>query len=137
MAMKQQDRLVSLRVDGEIDADIFANKKTELRDRMASLKLQMDSLDRNRDEMADLVSKVFELSQTLWEKWLTADYHCKRRILEIICLNFRLDDVTRMLRNEKALRRSRRRASCPVESGIQDLNLRPLGPQPSALARLR
>ena len=94
MAMNQQDRLVNLRVDGEIEADIFANKKTELRDRMASLKLQMDSLDRNRDEMADLVSKVFELSQTLREKWLTADYHCKRRILEIICLNFWLDDVT-------------------------------------------
>ncbi|MFO0428768.1 MAG: hypothetical protein ACK526_19525 [Planctomyces sp.] len=94
MAMTQQDRLVNLRVDGEIDADMFANRKTELRDRMASLKLQMDSLNRNRDEMADLVSKVFELSQTLREKWLTADYHCKRRILEIICLNFRLDDVT-------------------------------------------
>ena len=54
----------------------------------------MDSLNRNRDEMADLVSKVFELSQTLREKWLTADYHCKRRILEIICLNCSLDGVS-------------------------------------------
>lgn len=44
--------------------------------------------------MADLVLKVFELSQTLREKRLTADYHCKRRILEIICLNFRVGDVT-------------------------------------------
>ncbi len=84
----------NLRVDGEIDADTIAKKQTELRDRLASLKLQMDALDRNRDEMADLVSKVFELSQTLREKWLTADYSCKRRILEIICLNFSLDDVS-------------------------------------------
>jgi hypothetical protein len=37
MALNQQDRLVNLRVDGEIDADMFANRKTELRDRMASL----------------------------------------------------------------------------------------------------
>jgi hypothetical protein len=28
------------------------------------------------------------------EKWLTADYSCKRRILENICLNFSLDDTT-------------------------------------------
>jgi len=47
MAMNQQDRLVNLRVDREIEADIFAKKQTELRDRTASLKLQMDSLDRN------------------------------------------------------------------------------------------
>ena len=81
-------------MDGEIEADIFSKKKTELRERLASSKIQMDALDRNRDEMADLVSKVFELSQVLREKWLTADYHCKLRILEIDCLNFRLDDAT-------------------------------------------
>jgi hypothetical protein len=37
---------------------------------------------------------VFELSQTLREQWLVADYHVKRRILEIVCLNCRLDDAT-------------------------------------------
>lgn len=30
--------------------------------------------------------KVFELSQTLRQQWLTADYAAKRRILEIVCL---------------------------------------------------
>jgi hypothetical protein len=44
--------------------------------------------------MTDLAAKVFELSQTLCEKWLSADYATKRRILEIIFLNCRLDDVT-------------------------------------------
>ena len=39
-------------------------------------------------------SKVFELSQTLRQQWLTADYNAKRRILEIICLNCRLDGAT-------------------------------------------
>lgn len=83
MAMNQQDRVVNLRVDGEIDAEVFAKKQTELRDRMASIKVQIDALDRNRDEMADLVSKVFELSQMLREKLLKADYSCKHHILEI------------------------------------------------------
>jgi len=35
---------------------------------------------------------VFELSQTLSEKWLAADYATKRRILKIVCLNCRLVD---------------------------------------------
>ena len=34
------------------------------------------------------------LSQTLQEKWLTADVLEKRRILEIVFLNFSLDDVS-------------------------------------------
>ena len=31
--------------------------------------------------------------QTLREQWLTADHAAKRRILEIVCLNCRLDDA--------------------------------------------
>ena len=38
--------------------------------------------------------KAFELSQTLKEQWLTADYDAKRRILEIVLLNCTLVDGT-------------------------------------------
>ena len=58
------------------------------------MKLQLDVLDRSHDETADLAMKVFELSQTLKQQWLTADYAAKRRLLEIVFLNCRLDDVT-------------------------------------------
>jgi len=51
-------------------------------------------LDRSHDETAELAAKVFELSQTLKEQWLTADYATKRRLLEIVCLNCTLDNVT-------------------------------------------
>jgi len=44
--------------------------------------------------MCDLAVKVFELSQALRQKWLTADYATKRRILEIVFLNCRLDGAT-------------------------------------------
>src|SRR5690606_29461023 len=85
---------VDMRINQEIDAEIFAGKQTELRDRIAGLKLQLDVIDRSNDEMCDLAVKVFELSQALASKWLTADYATKRRILEIVFLNCRLDDVT-------------------------------------------
>ena len=43
----QQDRLVNLRLNEEIDADTFAKKQTELRDREAALKLNLEALDRS------------------------------------------------------------------------------------------
>lgn len=36
--------------------------------------------------MAELATKVFELSQSLEEKWVTADPAAKRRLLNIVCL---------------------------------------------------
>ncbi len=90
----QQDRLLNLRLLEEIEANTFAAKQTELRDRVAKLKVQIDATDRSHDENADIAVKAFELSQNLRAKWVTADFAAKRRILEIVCLNLRLDDVT-------------------------------------------
>jgi site-specific DNA recombinase len=61
----QQDRLLNLRLLDEIDADTFARKYTELRDRIAQLTLQLEAANRSRDELADVAIKVFELSQAL------------------------------------------------------------------------
>ncbi len=94
LLVQQQDRLLNMRLAEDIDQETFARKHTELRDRLASIKLQLDVLDRSHDETAELASKVFELSQTLRSQWLTADYAAKRRILEIVFLNCSLDDVT-------------------------------------------
>ena len=94
LLVQQQDRLLNLRLADDIDQETFARKSTEMRDRLASIKLQLDALDRSHDENAELASKVFELSQTLRQQWLTADYAAKRRILEIVCLNCRLDGAT-------------------------------------------
>lgn len=38
--------------------------------------------------------KVFELSQKRREKWFTADYPEKRRILDLVCLNLTLNGAT-------------------------------------------
>ncbi len=75
-------------------AGTYAQKATELRDEVAQLRLQIEAIDRGRDEIADLAVKAFELSQSLQAKWVTSDYDAKRRILEIVCLNWRLDDVS-------------------------------------------
>ena len=93
-----------------------------MRGRLALIKLQLDVLDRSHDETAELAAKVFELLQTLRQQWLTADYAAKasnprNRVFELLT---RRRNSSRQ--NKKALRRSRRRASCLVKSGRQDAN---------------
>lgn len=100
---KQQDRLLNMRLLAEIEGDTFTEKSTEIRDRIAALKLLVDAADRQLDEKSDLAIKAFELSQRLEEKWLTADGAAKRRILEILCLNLRLRDVSLKFEMRKPL----------------------------------
>jgi site-specific DNA recombinase len=90
----QQKRLLNLRMMEEIEADTFAAKSQELRDREAELKMLIDFADRDRHEIIDLAVKAFELSQSLRERWVTADFLAKRKMLEIVCLNWKLVDVT-------------------------------------------
>ena len=89
-----QNRLLNLRLLEEIEAETYAMKAQELRDRESELKLQIDSADRNRHEIIDTAIKAFELSRNLRAKWFAADWAAKRRILEILCLNWKLDGVT-------------------------------------------
>jgi site-specific DNA recombinase len=89
---RQQDNLLNLRLNDEIEATTYNRKAEELRDQEAKLRLQLEACGRDRQEDADLAIQVFELSQCLREKWVAADQAAKRRILEILCLNFRLDD---------------------------------------------
>lgn len=90
----QRDQLLNLCLLKEIDESTFAKKDRELRDRISKLTVQVDACSRTGSENADLALKAFELSQTLTEKWDKADSRAKRQILEIVCLNFFLDDVT-------------------------------------------
>lgn len=84
---QQQDRLLNLRLLDEINAETFGTKSQEFRDRISRLTLELESQDRNRAEMAELAAKVFELSQSLEDKWVEANPAAKRQLLNIVCLN--------------------------------------------------
>ncbi len=97
----QQDELLNLRILKEIDESTFARKNTELRDRIAKLNLEAESTDRVKQEHSDIAVRAFELSQTLRETWVSADNAAKRRLLEIVCLNYELDDVSLVVEMRK------------------------------------
>jgi hypothetical protein len=92
--VRLQGHLLNLRLLEEIDADTYAAKAQELRDEAATLRLKIERCDRNRHETIDIAVKAFELSQNLRTKWFAADYSAKRRILEIVCLNWNLIGVS-------------------------------------------
>jgi len=60
----------------------------------AARRLQLEATDHQHGEAANIAVKAFELSQSLRQKRLAAGFAAKRRSLEIICLNFRLDGAT-------------------------------------------
>ena len=91
---KQQDQLLNLRLAGEIDTELFGRKGMELRDRIATLDSQLQAAETDRAQQAVVAAKVFELSQGLEQQWLVSKYAEKRQILELVCLNFRLENVS-------------------------------------------
>lgn len=85
---------LNMRLAQEIDAAEFAALKTEMRDQEARLVLEYESASRTWQEKIDVASDTFELSQNIYDKWLTADYDAKRRILEIVLSDCILKDAT-------------------------------------------
>lgn len=94
IVLNNLDELLNLRMAREIEADEHARKRKELRSRQSTLMLQVEAQTRQRDENADIALKAFELSQSIKDRWLTADDDAKRRLLEILCLNLSLDGVS-------------------------------------------
>jgi hypothetical protein len=89
--MDQQQRLIDMRLEEEIDEQAFADKRLDIADCISQLKLNLEALDCGREEMNELALKS-DLSQTLRDKWVTAEPDVRRRILEIVCLNCELVD---------------------------------------------
>ena len=83
--------LLDLRMDGEITADDYALKRQELYERQSAIALQLQTSDRDGREIADLAIKAFELSQSLRERWVKANYNARRTILGIMLKTVRLN----------------------------------------------
>jgi hypothetical protein len=84
---QQQEKLLNMRLADEIDGEVFSRKSVEPRDRAARLVLKIEGNNRQGNEYEDVAVKTFELSQSLRERWVTADCAIKRQILETLCLN--------------------------------------------------
>ncbi len=83
--------LLDLRMEGEVTAEEYAAKRTELHERQTAIRVQLEATERDDREVADLAIKAFELSQSVVSRWKNADFAAKRTILEIMCETVRLN----------------------------------------------
>lgn len=98
---KRRQALVEGRLDGEFDSETYATMGRELRERETRLVEDLEALGLQESEDADLAVEVFELSQDLQRRWVAADEATNRRVLQILALNWTLEERTRFpeLRN--------------------------------------
>jgi site-specific DNA recombinase len=93
--------LLDLRVDREITAEDYAAKRSELLDRQAGLRVQLEETDRDDAQIADLAVRVIELSQSLENRWKTGDFRAKREILGLLCESVRSNSENLEIRLRK------------------------------------
>jgi hypothetical protein len=91
---EKKAELLRMRLSRQIEQDQYAQVDTELRDQLASMRLQLEASDAGADEDAAFAVRCFELSQNLRDKWLTADFAAKRKILSVVALNYRMEGRT-------------------------------------------
>lgn len=75
---------LDFQMNGAIGADEYALKRQELYERQSAIALQLQTSDQDGRKIADLAIEAFERSQSLTEKWLTANYNAKRTILGVL-----------------------------------------------------
>ena len=77
-----------------IDGATFKTKHAQLQQRIDTLRAQTDKADKRNAGRGETAANTFELSQSLRQRWVTADIPGRRRLLDIVCLNWRLDGAS-------------------------------------------
>lgn len=90
----QPQKLIRLNLLGEIEGESYRSMADTLREEAATVRLRIEALSRDQQEIADVAIGLFELSQQLEKKWVAADIATKRTLLEILCLNFSADHAS-------------------------------------------
>ena len=97
---------------------------------------RMDHVQSGKQAQGDDAVKILELTQHLALQYVTLPASQKRRVVDSVFLNLRLDGVSLCGDYRLPFSILAENGNRPLKSGRQDLNLRPLRPERSALAKL-
>ena len=99
-----QDRLLNAYLGGTIPEDVFNMKSLEIKAELAEVKKALADLDHAADKEplnGDLALSVFDWSQKVADIWWRSNSGPRREILEAVCLNRAVDDVTLYVQKRK------------------------------------
>lgn len=87
---EEKKKLVRLQIKSKIDDSQFDEMQAELREREACLREQIETCIQDRAGNAEVASMAADVFRLILERWPTADFSVKRRILEIVFSKFTL-----------------------------------------------
>ena len=96
-----EDRLLNAYLAGMLDEDAFNAKAAELKCEAAEVAASLANLDRTVPPDGELAVRLFDWTQKLPEIWLGSNITARREILEAICSNRTLTDVSLCLAKRK------------------------------------
>ena len=99
-----QERLLDAYLSGTISEDVFHMKSMEIKAQVEETKKALAELDYAADKEplnGDLALSVFDWSQKVADIWWRSNSGPRREILEAVCLNRAVDDVTLYVQKRK------------------------------------
>lgn len=82
LARGKMDKLVEMRLNGEIDADLFANKKNELEVKLSEVMKKLESLNKNNTDWVAQTENFLNMAAKARYVFKTGTIHTKREILK-------------------------------------------------------
>lgn len=96
-----QDRLLNAYLAGTIEEAAYTAKSAQMKGETRSIEERLEKLSDAAPVDAELGLMLFDWSQNLVELWLGSNIMQKREILDLICLNRALSDVSLVLTKRK------------------------------------
>jgi DNA invertase Pin-like site-specific DNA recombinase len=82
LARGKMDKLVEMRLNGEIDAELFANKKNELEVKLSEVMKKLESLNKNNTDWVAQTENFLNMAAKARFVFKTGNIHTKREILK-------------------------------------------------------
>ena len=88
----KMDNLLEMRLNGEIDGDAFAIKKTELSQRQDEVMKKLDQLNQTNKDWGEQTDICLKLAVRAQRAWKIGSKPLKRELLKSLCSNVLLKD---------------------------------------------
>src|SRR5207248_5184551 len=131
----RMDQMYEDKLDGKIDQEFWTRKMNEWREQERTLESALSGLSAPvTTEKVLTVKRIFELANQAHLLYVTRNSSERGQLLKSVLLNCETDGVSLNPTYRKPFDLIFERVKTEDWSGREDLNLRPPGPEPGALA---
>jgi len=126
-AKTRLSKLYDLRMDGEIDNEIFKIKEVEYKNNLLEIEAQFQAMRRINPNFYEDGCRTLELSKRLYSLYIRANLYEKAKILKTIASNYTLVDATPYPIYRKPFSIIAKGLVCTLKLPPEDSNFRPGG----------